>query len=134
MYFGALKISFPNRDRAFRPPPFENNTLLYDIAFIFDGKEIQPKEGSVLVTMEFKEQQLTETLSAQSESDVAVVHLPIKEEVKETTEITTTEEAKDISSSDIFPELSESKALKQISRLSFFKILSLFIAQVKNSL
>ena len=79
----------------------ENNTLLYDIAFIFDGKEIQPKEGSVVVTMEFKEQQLTETLSAQSESDVAVVHLPIKEEVKETTEITTTEEAKDISSGDI---------------------------------
>ena len=79
----------------------ENNTLLYDIAFIYEGKEIQPKEGSVVVTMEFMEQQLTSDLSAQSESDVAVVHLPIKEEVKETAEIATTEEATDITSGDI---------------------------------
>ncbi len=79
----------------------ESNTLLYDIAFIYEGKEIQPKEGSVVVTMEFMEQQLTSDLSAQSESDVAVVHLPIREEVKETAEIATTEEATDITSGDI---------------------------------
>jgi LPXTG-motif cell wall-anchored protein len=51
--------------------------------------------------MEFMEQQLTSDLSAQSESDVAVVHLPIREEVKETAEIATTEEATDITSGDI---------------------------------
>ncbi len=79
----------------------KSNTLLYDIAFIFEGKEIQPKDGSVTVTIEFKEQQLTENLAAANKDDVAVVHLPIKEEVKESAEITTTEEATDITKEDI---------------------------------
>lgn len=79
----------------------ENNTLLYDIAFIYEGIEIQPKDGSVTVTIEFKDQQLSEGLTASSNEDVAVVHLPIKEEVKESAEITTTEEATDITKEDI---------------------------------
>ncbi|WP_022764053.1 Spy0128 family protein [Butyrivibrio sp. XPD2006] len=79
----------------------ENNTLMYDIAFIYEDKEIQPKEGSVIVTMEFKDQQLSDGLAAESNEDLAVVHLPIKEEVKEATEIATTEEATDITSEDI---------------------------------
>ncbi len=89
----------------------ENNTLMYDIAFIYEDKEIQPKEGSVTVTMEFKDQQLSDGLAADNSEDLAVVHLPIKEEVKEATEIATTEEATDITSEDIKVEtLTEASA------------------------
>ncbi len=79
----------------------EDNTLLYDIAFEFEEKEIQPKEGTVSVKIEFNKNQLSEDIAALSDEDIAVVHLPIKEEVKEENEITNTDEAKDISSGDI---------------------------------
>lgn len=79
----------------------ENNTLLYDIAFVYEGKEVQPKEGTVTISINFKKNQLSEDLSAASKDDVTVVHLPIKEEVKEENEIVNTEDASDITASDI---------------------------------
>ncbi len=79
----------------------ENNTLMYDIAFISEGQEIQPKEGAVSISVEFKKNQLSEELSVENKEDLVVVHLPIKEEVKETEEITTTQDATAISSNDI---------------------------------
>ncbi|MBE5861159.1 MAG: LPXTG cell wall anchor domain-containing protein [Butyrivibrio sp.] len=79
----------------------ENNTLLYDIAFFCDGEEVQPVDSEVTVNFEFKDNQLTKDLSVVSEEDITVVHLPIKEDVKETSEITSTEEATDITSEDI---------------------------------
>ncbi len=82
----------------------ENNTLMYDIAFMYEGKEIQPAEGSVSISMKFKDNQLSDSLLASSEEDITVVHLPIKEEVKESTEIASTAEATDISASDITVE------------------------------
>ena len=79
----------------------EDNTLLYDIAFVFEEKEIQPREGTVTVSIEFKKKQLTEDLSASSEENVTVVHLPITESYKEENEIENTEDANGISSADI---------------------------------
>ncbi len=79
----------------------DTNTLMYDIAFMYEGKEYQPSEGSVNISIEFKDKQLTSDLSASSEEDITVVHLPIKEEVKEASEITSTQEATDITSDDI---------------------------------
>lgn len=79
----------------------EDNTLLYDIAFVYEGKEIQPKEGTVTISINFKKNQLSEDLSAASKDDVTVVHLPIKEDVKEENEIVNTEDASDITASDI---------------------------------
>ncbi len=79
----------------------DNNTLLYDIAFMYNNKEIQPKEGSVTVSIEFRDQQLSDGISASDDENVTVVHLPIKEEVKEESEITSTEEATDITKEDI---------------------------------
>jgi LPXTG-motif cell wall-anchored protein len=79
----------------------EDNTLLYDIAFVYEGKEIQPKEGTVTVKIEFKNNQLTENLSATSEEDLAVVHLPITEAFKEENEIENTEDAAGLTASDI---------------------------------
>ncbi len=79
----------------------DNNTLLYDIAFIYNDKEIQPKDGSVTVSIEFRDQQLSDGISASDDENVAVVHLPIREEVKEESEIVSTEDATDITKEDI---------------------------------
>ncbi|XME01272.1 Spy0128 family protein [Lachnospiraceae bacterium C1.1] len=82
----------------------ESNTLMYDIAFISDGVEIEPKDGAVSISAEFKKKQLTEEIYAEEEDDVVVVHLPIKDEVKEESESKTTQEATEISSNDIVVE------------------------------
>lgn len=79
----------------------ENNTLLYDIAFMFDGKEIQPSEGAVSISIKFNDNQLKDGLAVASEDEITVVHLPLKDEVKEAAEITSTVDATDITSSDI---------------------------------
>ena len=79
----------------------ENNTILYDIAFVYEGKEIQPKEGTVSVKIEFKNNQLSQDLAAVSKEEIAVVHLPIKENVKEENEIVSTAEAVNITADDI---------------------------------
>ncbi len=79
----------------------EKNTLMYDIAFIKDGQEVQPTEGAVNIVAEFKKNQLKNDLAAEEKEDINVVHLPIKEDVKESENITLTEEATSISSNDI---------------------------------
>jgi hypothetical protein len=79
----------------------ENNTLMYDIAFMYDGAEIQPAEGAVSISIEFEDNQLTKELAVSNEEDIAVVHMPIKEEVKMASEITTTSEATEITAEDI---------------------------------
>ena len=77
----------------------ENNTLLYDIAFIKDGKEIQPDGGTVTVTFDFKDHQLVQDLGAKKASDLNVTHLPLKDKVKD--QYDTTADAKKISAADI---------------------------------
>ena len=56
------------------------NTVLYDIGFFVeeDGteKEVDLADGTVSITMEFKQDQLT-SLGADSGEDVGVVHLPL---------------------------------------------------------
>lgn len=79
----------------------DSNTLMYDIAFMYEGEEIQPAEGAVSISIEFTNNQLTNELAVSSEEDITVVHLPIKAEVKEQSEITSTVEATEISSEDI---------------------------------
>ncbi len=79
----------------------ERNTLLFDIAFMYAGEEIQPADGTVSVSVEFEEKQLTDSLAVSSEEEITVVHLPLKEEIKESAEITSTQDATDITSGDI---------------------------------
>ena len=79
----------------------ETNTLMYDIAFMFEGKEYEPAEGTVSISIEFKENQLSNDLAASSEEDITVVHLPVKTEVMDSPEISSTQEATEISSEDI---------------------------------
>jgi len=79
----------------------DSNTLMYDIAFMYEGEEVQPAEGAVSVSIEFTNNQLTSDLAVSSEKDITVVHLPIKAQVKEDSEITSTVEATGITSDDI---------------------------------
>ncbi len=93
----------------------EENTLLYDIAFlceatdadgnIIEGQmvEYQPADGMVNISFDFKRKQLENKLEATSAEDVAVVHLPLADEVK--AETNTTAEATDISAIDVKVEV-----------------------------
>ena len=55
----------------------ENNTLLYDVAFVQDGVEVQPKDGEVSVAFQFKGAQLSNELEADAKGYVEVNHLPV---------------------------------------------------------
>lgn len=90
----------------------DENTLLYDMAFIYevtvqkeDGSteqkevEVQPAKGAVKISVDFKKGQLTDTLDAKSGADVEIKHLPLTDQVKADTD--TTAAATDITASDI---------------------------------
>lgn len=95
-------------------PYTEENTLLYDIAFLavkydeegnpIEGSEYEyePVDGSVSMSVEFKESQLTEALGAEKAEDITVFHLPLAESVKEGND--TTAQATEIKASDITVE------------------------------
>jgi len=59
-------------------PATSENTLLYDIGFYTDEsktEEIEPEEGSVSISIEFKKDQLTEDIGAENEEDIVVTHI-----------------------------------------------------------
>lgn len=78
-----------------------DNTLLYDVAFLVDGKEVEPAEGTVKVQFLFKKNQLA-GIDAEKADDVALVHLPLAEDV--TAGIDTTADATDVAADDITVE------------------------------
>ncbi len=98
----------------------EENTLLYDIAFLADpvdeegnaiegGKvEYQPAEGMVKISFAFKQKQLEEDLNAQKAGDVTVVHMPLADDVKESAG--TTANATGISTDDVTLEVVSASA------------------------
>ena len=81
----------------------DENTLLYDIAFIVneDGKktEVQPEEGKVSIKAEFLKKQLTESIGTEKADEVKLVHLPLSDEIAGS--VDTTAAATDIKASDI---------------------------------
>lgn len=77
----------------------EDNTILYDVAFIKDGKEIEPEEGKVSVTFEFLDSQLAKEIGADKAADVSVIHLPLNEDIRN--KYDTTADAEDIKAEDI---------------------------------
>ena len=64
------------------------NTLLYDVAFMLDGIEIEPSTGDVSIEMSFKKGQLTNSISAKEPNDVAVLHLPLAQNVRNSVDST----------------------------------------------
>ncbi|MCR5302250.1 MAG: Cna B-type domain-containing protein [Lachnospiraceae bacterium] len=69
-------------------PATIENTLLYDIGFYTDdskSEEIEPEEGSVKVSIEFKKEQLSEDIGAAEPEDITVTHI-VEEGANVTTE------------------------------------------------
>ena len=77
----------------------EYNTLLMDMAFMLDGVEYEPAEGTVSVSIEFTNSSISDELNASSEDCVAVIHLPLDEKVMES--VDSTKDATEITSDDI---------------------------------
>ena len=87
----------------------ETNTLLYDIAFIVteineEGEpysyEFQPESGSVVVSVVFRDNQLSEGIGATTDESISVKHLPIVGAAAETD----TTQGADITAEDIAVE------------------------------
>ncbi len=51
-----------------------SNVLLYDISFMLNGKEVEPTDGNVKVSMSFKDQQLSDDLNVKDNNDLKVIH------------------------------------------------------------
>ena len=81
----------------------DDNTVLFDIAFILDDVEYEPKDGTASVSIIFNNNQITDGLGTNAPSDVAIVHLPVKEEVMQ--DVDATSDATDITSRDIDVEV-----------------------------
>ncbi len=88
----------------------ENNTLLFDIAFMLDGVEYELKEGMATVSVEFTGKQMSDGLEANEPEDLAVVHLPIDSEIME--DVNSTSEATEISPDDISVVVLENSTVK----------------------
>ena len=86
----------------------EQNTLLYDMAFVGTDEEtgntieIEPSEGSVKISIVFKQNQLSEELQAVNSEEVEIKHLPINDAVKESAGMTVN--AVGITASDVSVE------------------------------
>lgn len=84
----------------------DQNTLLYDVAFVVDGVEVEPASGAVRIEMSFKKGQLTSALGATDSEDVSIIHLPLSRNVRDT--VDSTARATSISADDIIVERPES--------------------------
>ncbi len=89
----------------------ESNTLLYDVAFMMtvtdadgNGKvvEYEPTAGSVKISVEFKQSQLSDDLQVEKAGSVEVKHLPLTDAARNDAD--STKEATDISASDVVIE------------------------------
>ncbi|MBQ8305171.1 MAG: hypothetical protein IJX90_03030, partial [Blautia sp.] len=96
----------------------DENTLLYDIAFMIDeldeegnptGNRVEyhPENDDIEIAFSFKKAQLSEQMGAESSDSVNVFHLPLAEEVIEN--VASTKDATDISADDITVDGIETK-------------------------
>ncbi|MDO4404927.1 MAG: hypothetical protein Q4C09_07805, partial [Atopobiaceae bacterium] len=81
------------------------NTLLYDVAFLYMNEagetiELQPEQGAVTVSFEFKRGQLSNGIDAGSATNVEVTHLPLVDGAK----ANTTYESTGIGAGDVVVE------------------------------
>ena len=89
----------------------EENTLLYDIAFLVDKKdedgnviegekvEFEPEVGRVKIEINYKKSQLSDELGAEESNDIEVKHLPLTDKALESVDATV--DATSITASDI---------------------------------
>ena len=105
----------------------EENTLLYDIAFLVPKTdengaeqegyvEYQPTEGSVRISFKFKEEQLSQ-IGAEKAEDVEVMHLPLTDDVRSAAD--TTADATDISPENIVVDAVDASVNMDRERVAF---------------
>ncbi len=111
----ADEISACEGESTGAPAYTDENTLLYDIAFLVEPTdeegnpiagekvEYQPTDGSVDISITFKQNQLSEGLGAEEDEDITVVHMPLQESVKAS--IDSTARATGISAGDVKVEV-----------------------------
>ncbi len=103
-----------------------HNTLLYDIAFFNGGKEIEPAEGSVDITMNLSDEKLG-AIGASSTDELAVNHLPLSSSAKESADTTL---AADFTEDDVSVENVDSSSVT--GNAVSFTLDSLSVASVYN--
>ena len=81
----------------------DDNTVLFDIAFMLDGIEYEPKDGTVKVSIYFNNKQISDGLGTENADEMKVVHLQVSEEIMQ--DLNTTSEATQITASDIAVEV-----------------------------
>lgn len=104
-----------------------SNVLLYDISFILDGKEVEPTDGNVKVSMSFKDQQLSDDLNVKDNNDLKVIHFKDndvnkQESLKTTTSVkneTTSFETKSFSA---YAVVTENGTTKNVYPVNGFQI------------
>jgi choice-of-anchor A domain-containing protein len=62
----------------------KKNALLYDISFMLNGREVEPTDGKVKVSVSFKNGQLSDDLGISRSSDLEVIHFADKNAEPET--------------------------------------------------
>ncbi|MBO4457165.1 MAG: hypothetical protein J5802_05565 [Butyrivibrio sp.] len=88
----------------------QENTVLFDIAFILDEVEYDPTEGTVAVSIEYNDNRISSDLEAENAEDISIVHLPLAEGVKENYDKTS--DATNITASQIDFELIDNGSVK----------------------
>ena len=101
----------------------DDNTLLYDVAFMVpktdeagnvipdEMVEAEPVAGGVTITVEFKQDQLTNQIGASESKAVEIKHLPLADDVRSAVE--TTAAATDISAADVAVEDPEQQSVSE---------------------
>lgn len=127
-YMGAL-----NKTESVLDPVYTaKNTLLYDIAFLKNAdesgnsadetaQEYEPAEGTVKISISFKQKQLSEDIKADETENLKLNHLPLLDSVKGSAP--NTQKVTDISADDIQVEAVDEKAvtkeLNNVNKIDF---------------
>ncbi|MBO7674590.1 MAG: hypothetical protein J6S63_06235 [Atopobiaceae bacterium] len=80
----------------------EENTLLYDVAFMDGDKEVQLADGLVTIDFQFKMQQLSKDIDGKNADEVAVTHLPLSSGILDA--VDSTADATNITADDVMVE------------------------------
>jgi pilin isopeptide linkage protein len=110
-----------------------DNTLLYDIAFIYSVKvkaedgtvtnkdvEVQPAEGSVQIKVHFSQNQLSNMAVGEETKEVSVIHLPLTSNARES--YVTTKAVTDITSNDVTVKAVDNAEVSTEENTASFKI------------
>ena len=120
-----------------------DNTLLYDVAFLYEEKdaegngtgkivEYQPDFGTVKISITFKQDQLSDRIASDDAGEVEILHLPLTDSVRDS--VDTTADATDISKEDIRIESVQNEQVDVDGENVEFKVSGLSVLSVSRPL